>query len=378
MAPGALIHRTVRNVVHLSLGGEAVRVQLSNSLGTGTLAIDEVAVGIQQSGPRLVRGSNRAVTFGGNRRIAIPAGASAVSDPVMLAVSQGRNIEVSIFSAKADGGITVHPASFQDNFISTPGNFTAGEEGTAYSTVARSWFILSGVEVLAATSVKGAIAAIGDSITDGDGSTPNGNRRWPDWLARRLASQPGGTPLAVVNLGVSGNRLLSNSPCFGIGALARLNRDVLSQTGVRVVILLEGINDILHPLYAATHKTDQITPCVNASEVSVDDVIAGYRQIAAQVHAKGLTIYCGTVLPFKGFSAWTAGGEAKRVAINQWIKNGGSFDGVVDFAAAVADPSNPARIDPRKDSGDHVHPNDAGYAAMANAVDLLMVRRGLP
>jgi lysophospholipase L1-like esterase len=370
LAPGGLRNRTIRNIVHPSIGGRALRVRLTNVFGAETLVIDEVDIGIQRDGGSLVRGSSRPVTFGGYRKISIPAGAMIYSDPVNLTVSSAQNLAVSIFSASNSVAATAHPASFQDSFISGTGDFADRAEAGAFPSSVRSWLFLSGIEVSDPPLAKGVIAAFGDSITDGDGSTPNANRRWPDFLVRRLSGEPGGPPVAVVNAGIAGNRVLSNSPCFGLGAEARFGRDVLSQPGVRAVILMEGINDILHPDYAASHKPDRIYPCVMAPQVSVDDLTAAYGQIALQAHAKSLKIYGGTITPFEGFSGWSKAGEVKRQAINAWIKTGGAFDGVIDFAAAVADPQDPARLAPRKDSGDHIHPNDTGYAAMAGAIDL--------
>lgn len=377
MSPGALRGRTVRNVAHLSAGGRAIRVRVSNALGTDMLLLEEVDIGISQSGASVVRGSNHPVLFNGARHVAIPAGAVALSDPVALAVTSGQNIAVSIFLGGGGGAPTVHRSAFQNNFITGAGNFAAREDAAAYTAVTRSWFFLSGIDLLAADGVKGAIIALGDSITDGDGSSIGGNRRWPDVLSQHLALQPGGMPLSVINAGISGNRVLGNSPCFGIGLLARLNRDVFSQTEVRAVILMEGINDILHPDYHAAHKSDRVSPCVDAPQAGAEDLIAAYQQIAAQAHAKGLKIYVGTITPYQGFVAWTQSGEAKRQAVNRWIKSGNNLDGAIDFAAAIADARNPARIAPAKDSGDHVHPNDSGYAAMAAAIDLAMLRRDL-
>ena len=231
--------------------------------------------------------------------------------------------------------------------------------------------------MLAAANTRGTIVALGDSITDGDGSTPNANQRWPDLLGARLSGTPGSVA-AVVNAGIGGNRVLSNSPCFGAGALARLERDVFSQTAARSVIFLEGINDIIHPDYAASHKQYRIAPCVSSTQITADDLIAADLQLVAQVHARGWKIFAGDNPAVPGTSvAWTPAGEAKRQAVNQWLKISGVFEGVIDFASAVAYRTNPAPIAPAKDSGDHIHPNDAGYASMANAIDLAMLRRCL-
>jgi lysophospholipase L1-like esterase len=369
--PGALRNRTVRNIVHLAIGGTAVRIRVSNVLGTEPLAFDTVTIGFQQHGAVLAPHSNRPVTFGGDHRVTIPEGAIALSDPVPMALTAGQNLAISLFSANAGGSVTTHPAAFQDNFVGS-GNLAAANEGAGFSQIARSWFFLSAVEVLAAPAVRGAIVTFGDSITDGDGSSINANRRWPDVLARRANGQ-----FAVVNAAISGNRLLSSSPCFGPAGLARLERDALSFAGVRAIIVLAGVNDLIHHDVAAADRAGRLKPCTATAEVSADELITAYKQLAARVHGRGLKIFAGTILPFEGFPVWTKATEAKRQTINTWIKTGGVFDGVVDFASAVAEPRAPSRLARNKDSGDHLHPNDAGYAAMANALDLAMLVRGL-
>jgi lysophospholipase L1-like esterase len=305
MAPGALNNRTVRDIVHVSVGGAQVRIRLSNALGADTLRIGEADLAIQQGGPSLIAGSTRAVTFGGSRQIAVPAGAFALSDPVALSVSAGQNIAVSLFIASTAGPGTYHPSTPQDSFYTGTGNFAAREDGAPFVGTMHSWHFLGSVDVLAAPSVKGTIVAFGDSTTDGDKSSLDGNQRWPDHLARRLASLPGGPPLAIVNAGLNGNRLVTASTCFGSAALARLDRDVLSLSGIRAVILLEGINDFLHPEYADAHKSEGITACLTSVQVSADDIIAGYRQVAAQIHAKGLRVFVGTMLPLEGCLGWS-------------------------------------------------------------------------
>jgi lysophospholipase L1-like esterase len=224
------------------------------------------------------------------------------------------------------------------------------------------------VEVLAPTGVKGAVVALGDSITDGASSRPDKNERWTDVLARRLLASH--TEIAVLNAGIAGNRVLTTSPCWGQNALARLGRDVLAQAGIEAVILFEGTNDIGQPDTRAMENN----PCLSRTQVTADEIIAGYKQIIARTHARGLKIFGATILPYQGFGAWTAAGEAKRVAVNQWIRTSGASDGVIDFDAALRDPATPARMAPQYDSGDHLHPGPAGHEAMGNAVDLALFR----
>jgi lysophospholipase L1-like esterase len=191
-------------------------------------------------------------------------------------------------------------------------------------------------------------------------------------LARRLLkSQP---IMSVLNAGIAGNLVLTSSPCWGVNALARLDRDVFSQTAVRTVILFEGTNDIGQPDTPTTSLPPQAVPCLSKAQITSDELIAGYKQIVAQVHARGLKIFGATILPFQGYAGWTQPGEAKRVAVNNWIKKSGNFDGVIDFASAISDPANPQRMNPKYDSGDHLHPGPAGHEAMGNAVDLSLFR----
>jgi len=385
--PTDFSNQTIREIVHTTIGGSAVRIRLSNTFGTRAIRLDAVfiglqktglqKVGLQEDGAALVPRSNHEVTFGGSRSIAIPEGAEVLSDPISFSVRSGQNLAISLFTAGETGPATVHGSAFQTNYVSGVGNFAAEEGANAFalatgsktteSKITGSWYFLSAVEVLASADVKGAVVALGDSITDGASSRPDKNERWTDVLARRLLA--GHTKIAVLNAGIGGNRVLTSSPCWGQNALARLGRDVLAQAGIEAVILFEGTNDIGQPDAPATDTN----PCRSRTQVTADEIIAGYKQIIARTHARGRKIFGATILPYQGVGAWTATGEAKRVAVNQWIRTSRAFDGVIDFDAALRDPARPARLAPQYDSGDHLHPGPAGHEAMGNAVDLALL-----
>jgi lysophospholipase L1-like esterase len=251
--------------------------------------------------------------------------------------------------------LTVHAAALQANYVSTTGNF-AGAADMPVLTTTQSWYLLERVEVNAPEQTA-AIVTFGDSITDGARSTPGTNNRWPDHLARRLAARPGGAKFGILNTGIGGNRLLSDSTNnFGINALARFDRDVLAQPGAMYVVVLEGINDI---------GNARANPSPSAAEL-----IAAHQQLIERAHAHGLRIYGGTLTPFEGAAYFTPEGEAKRQAVNNWIRTSKAYDAVIDFDAATRDPANPSKFLPLYDSGDHLHPNDAGYEAMGKVVDL--------
>jgi lysophospholipase L1-like esterase len=384
--PTAFSNQTIREIVHTTIGGSAVRIRLSNTFGARAIRLDAVFIGLQEmglqkaepheDGAALVPRSNHEVTFGGSRSIAIPEGAEALSDPISLSVGSEQNLAISLFTAGETGPATVHGSAFQTNYVSGAGNFAAEEGANAFASAAGSkatgskttgsWYFLSAVEVLAPADVKGAVVALGDSITDGASSRPDKNERWTDVLARRLLA--GHAKIAVLNAGIGGNRVLTSSPCWGQNALARLGRDVLAQAGIEAVILFEGTNDIGQPDAPATDTN----PCRSRTQVTADEIIAGYKQIIARTHARGLKIFGATILPYQGIGAWTTAGEAKRVAVNQWIRTSRAFDGVIDFDAALRDPETPSRIAPQYDSGDHLHPGPAGHEAMGNAVDLAL------
>jgi lysophospholipase L1-like esterase len=369
--PTEFSNQTIREVVHTTIGGSAIRLRLSNTFGLRAIRFDAVFVGLQKEGATLVPGSNHQVTFGDSPSIAIPEGAEVLSDPVSLSAGPQQNLAISLFTAGETTPATVHGSAFQTNYISGAGNFAAGENANAFATATGakttgSWYFLSAVEVLAPASVKGAVVALGDSITDGASSRPDQNERWTDVLARRLLANH--ADLAVLNAGIGGNRVLTSSPCWGQNALARLGRDVLAQAGIQAVIVFEGTNDIGQPDTPAASSN----PCLSRTQVTADEIIAGYKQIITRTHARGLKIFGATILPYQGFSAWTATGEAKRIAVNQWIRTSGAFDGVVDFDSALRDPAVPTRLAPQYDSGDHLHPGTAGHETMGNAVDLAL------
>jgi lysophospholipase L1-like esterase len=352
--------QTVRMIVHTSTGGGALRIHLSNEFGAAPLAIAEASVGLQNSGATEVTGTSQALTFGGGRSVVIPAGATRYSDGVGMTVPADRNVVVSLYFADPTGATTWHPYAQQVNYVGS-GNRADDVAGSGYSTTS-SWFYLDSVAVRSATT-QGAIVAFGDSITDGIGSTVGANHRWPDDLARRLSSQPAAGRPAVVNAGIGGNRVLTDAgTCcdgtahYGTSAISRFAGDALDVAGVRTVLLFEGINDI---------GNDIGDPA--GDPLSAQQLIAGYQDLIGQAHARGLTIIAGTLTPYRDFYFYTTPGEQIREQVNHWIRTSRAFDGVVDFDAAIRDPDHPDRVLPAYDSGDHIHLNDAGYQAMANA-----------
>jgi lysophospholipase L1-like esterase len=357
--------QTVREIVHTSLGGTALRIHLSNAFSQQVLTVGGMTVGAEGTGADLAS-PPVTVTFGGGRGIRIPPGGSAVSDSVRMRVTPQSNLAVSIFLPGVTGPTTNHDLAEQVNYVSVPGDHASDPDGQAFTQQAFSWFYLSGVDVRPLTAAAGAVVALGDSITDGYQSTTSGNDRWPDVLAARL--EDSGRPMGVLNEGISGNRVLGDSVCFGTSALSRLAADVLDQPGARTVILLEGINDIGFPL-----EPDAGCTAPNIA-VTAQQIIAGYRQIIARAHGRGLRMIGATLTPIEGSGYWSVSTEQERLAVNAWIMSSHAFDGVIDFDKAVRDPADPHRLLAAYDSGDHLHPNDAGYHAMADAINLALLR----
>jgi lysophospholipase L1-like esterase len=342
---------TIRNIVFAAVGGDSVRVRLTNTFGNQPLQIGDAYIGVSGADGN-IRGPNVPLTFAGSRTITIPQGAEALSDPVSLAVPALTDLAVSVYIPQATEQ-TGHYDSRESTYI-TEGTNHAGDTTSAAYFPIYSWWFVDSVDVTANQPDKGTVVALGDSITDGYQSTVNADKRWPNDLARRLNAR-GGVTLSVADEGISGNEVLQDTCCAGVGALNRFDRDVVDRAGAKDVILLEGINDI------------------GAADAQANQLIAAYQQLIAQAHAAGLKIFGGTLTPFKGAAYWSPEKEQTREAVNNWILHSGAFDGIVDFAKATADPSDPQMFNPAYDSGDHLHPNDAGYQAMADAVNLSML-----
>ena len=352
-------NQTLRQIVHTSLGGDRVRVVFSNAFGTQPIEIGAAHVALRDKDAAIQTKTDRPLTFGGNASTMIAAGAVVLSDQVALTVPAAADLVVDLYlpgdTAASSSPLTMHQGALQQNYISAEGNH-AGEADLPGATTTQSWYFLARVEV-AAPQNAGAVVTFGDSITDGTRSTPNTNNRWPDEFARRLAAAK--IPLGVLNEGIAGNRVLCDGA--GVSALARFDRDVLVQPGAKYVVVLESINDI---------GIGRSSPVPSAN-----DLIAAHRQLIERAHARGLTIYGATLTPFEGAAYYTTEGEAKRQAVNAFKRTAKAYDGVIDFDAAVRDPMAASKIQMKFNPGDNLHMNDAGYQAMAAAIDLGLFKK---
>ncbi|MGX5183122.1 RICIN domain-containing protein [Streptomyces avermitilis] len=367
-------NRSIRMVAHTTVAGSKLRVRLSNRYGTGPLTIDAVDLAREGSTPgTAVPGTHRTVLFDKSASVTIPAGRDITSDPIPMAVAADTNQLVTLHLPGTSPAATWHQEAQQQAWVAS-GNHVADDGLGNYPTNKWSWYFLEGLDVISSTAT-GTLVCVGDSITDGVGSTGGTNRRWPDYLARRMNSASGGPTLGVVNAGIGSNRILTDAWWTNPSLKSRFGRDVLGQPNVKSVILLEGINDI----GSYINKDGQPLTAENLED--------GIQSVIDQAHAAGVKIFVGTILPFKTpdpaadggkwkLSYWNTTkvknptGEQIRLNVNNWIRSNTSVDGVFDFATTMADPNDPQQLNPAYDSGDYLHPNDAGYQAMANAVDL--------
>jgi lysophospholipase L1-like esterase len=361
-------------VVKPTIGGDRFRIRFSNAYGNTALAIGAAHVALAQQESAIVPESDRVLTFGGKASVTIPPGAPALTDPVDLKVAALSEVAVSIHLPGSASASSTHFWAQHETYISGPGDFTARVD-ISNATRRLSWYWLADVEVWAPDDAH-AIVTLGDSITDGVGAKQGDYSDWPDILATRLAAEKGSTALAVVNEGIGGNRILHDGA--GVSALARFDRDVLAQPGVSGLIVLEGINDIglpnLRPrLPDGTALKD--LPFIH-EVVSAEDLIVGLKQIIERGHQHGIRVFGATLTPFEGADYYSTEGEAKRHSVNEWIRTSRAFDGVFDFDAAVRDPSHPSQFREGYHSGDRLHPSATGFKAMADAVDLSLLRSG--
>ncbi len=357
--PTVLTNQTVREIARISLGGGRFRVRLTNEYGSKPVTIGSTHIALAGPGASIQTQSDRQLTFNGKAEVTIPAFSSVVSDPTDIPVPNLSTLAVSLYFPSASGEATSHFFGLQTSYVA-PGAQTSARDLPGAATLTERPFV-SAIEVAQAKRTK-VVVALGDSITDGFGSQMGANHRWPDHLAERLVVRKGPAYFAVVNSAISGNRLMHDF--IGPNALSRLDRDVLAQSGVTHLIVLEGVNDFGFP--GARKLADE--------DVTAEDVIAAYRQIILRAHAHGIKVIGGTMPPFgpipsrPGFYSDAA--AAKRAAVNNWIRTGKGFDAVIDFDAVLRDPKTPTQLNPAFDSGDHLNPNDAGYQAMADAIDL--------
>jgi lysophospholipase L1-like esterase len=348
-------NQTLRLIVHPHTSGLIASIRLSNDFGTQPVVIGQVTMANQTSGAAVNPTSVRPVTFLGSPSVTIPAGGEVTSDPVPFTVTAGKNVAVDIYLPQSTGIPTGHLDAQQTSYVSTAGDHD-GAASLPVSSSITSWFFLTDIQTL--NTGETGVVTFGDSITDGTNSTVDANHRWPDYLATDLAAQPATSRLAAIDEGIAGGRLLYD--VIGPSGLSRFNRDVLSKPSVHYVIVLIGINDIGLP------------GLIDPSEaVTSTQIIQGYQQLISQAHAHGLAIYGGTLTPIGGSIYDNPANEQERQAVNAWLRSTagmpGGFDKIVDFDALLRDPSDPSRLLPAFDSGDHLHPNDSGYAAMATA-----------
>jgi lysophospholipase L1-like esterase len=347
---------TLRQIAHVSIGGAQVRIRFTNEFGQDPLTISDAHVALSAGASAIQPGSDHAITFGGASTVNIPQGAAIFSDPVALHVAPLSDLAVSMYlPPQVMRAETFHGFACQDNFIASGDNSTA--QDLSQSTTIPSWYFFDGIDVAAAPGSY-SIVTLGDSITDGALSTHNANHRWPDLLAARLQADPNHKNVGVLNAGIGGNRVLNETT--GPSAISRIDSEVLSQSGVRYVIILESINDIGR---LARNP-------IPADNITADQLEWGLKQIVDAAHEHGIKAIGATLTPYGGAGYWSDKGEQVREAVNNWIRTSGTFDGVVDFDKATQDPANPTHYNADFDSGDHLHPKDAGYQAMGASIDL--------
>jgi lysophospholipase L1-like esterase len=349
---------TMREIVHISAGGEQIRLRFTNEFGLDPLTVADAHVALSAGGSSIQPASDHAVTFGGAASVNIPPGGAIFSDPVALAVAPLSDLAVSFYlPPQIMRAETYHSFADQDNYLAD-GHSSAAPD-LPQPTKLSSWYFFDGVDVAAAPG-SFAIVTLGDSITDGALSSRNSNHRWPDVLAARLSQDHSLAHVSVLNEGIGGNRVLNENA--GPSAISRVDRDVLAQSGVRYVIVLESINDI------GRLKNVQVPwDAITASQLEW-----GFKQIADQAHQHGIKIIGATLTPYGGAGYSSDTGEQVREAVNDWIRNSGTFDGVIDFDKITQDPQNPTHFNPAYDSGDHLHPKDEGYKAMGEGIDLTL------
>jgi len=362
----AMRDMTMRQIVHLSIGGATLRLHISNAFGTEPIHFTSVHIArpLSPSAPRIDTGSDRALTFSGSRDVIVPAGAEYISDPIDYPVAPLSNLAVTFHLDSPPVGQTSHPGSRATSYF-VHGDLV-GALDLPHAEHIDHWYQLSGVDVRVPGNAS-AIAILGDSITDGHCTTTNGNDRWTDVLAQRLEASPSTRNISVLNQGIGGNHLLTDG--LGQNALARFGRDVLVQTRVRFVLVFAGVNDL-----GGLTRLGEVSPAAHAA--LVERILSVYEQMIARAHAQSLKVFGATIVPFVGSDYYhpPASTEADRQAVNQWIRTPGHFDSVIDFDKVVRDSKQPDRLLPAYDCGDHLHPNPPGYRAMGNAVPLSLFR----
>jgi lysophospholipase L1-like esterase len=351
-------NQTVRMIARTSIGGRRLRVKLTNAFGAAPVIVGAAHIAVRAKESEIVPGTDRALTFGGNPGCTLGPGMVVLSDPVELNVAPVGDLAVSLYFPGQTGPPTSLMGGLHTAYISKEGDVT-GQAAIADALATQSYYFLAGVDVMAPANTS-LIVAFGDSITEGARSTANTDHSWPALLGARLAKNKATANVAIVNLGIGGNRILRDQ--VGASALARFDRDVLSQAGVKWMMWLEGINDIGRGFQ---------TP---ADAVTAEEIIAGYKQLIERAHTHGIKVIGCTLTPYEGAGYSSEKGETTREAVNTWIRTSKAYDAVVDFEAATRDPSNPKRFRADLDPGDHLHPNDAGYQAMADAVDLSLFK----
>ena len=369
LPPEDLHDATLRQIVHLSVGGSSVRVHLSNAFGSAPLHLTSVHIArpLSTSSPRIDPATDRTLRFGGAEDVTVPAAAEYISDPIDYRVEPLTDLAITIHFDQPPARETGHPGSRQVSFLIHGDALSAPD--LSHAKTFEHWYQISGVDTLSSGSPSPrSIVALGDSITDGHGATTNGNNRWTDDLARRLQAQPSTRAVGVLNQGIGGNHILTDG--LGPNALARLDRDVIAQPGARYLIMLEGINDL-----GALSREVTSTPAQH--KALIHNLTSGYAQIVERAHQAGLTVIGATVTPYLGSDYYHPGtqNEADREALNRWIRTPGHFDAVLDFDKTIRDPSEPTRLLPAYDCGDHLHPSPAGYKALADGIPLSLFTR---